>query len=92
MLTFTEHWRACSKLKEPCFDIYQFLYEEKKYFWEFNEKRYVINLEPQINSYQQISSTHEHRFNHLKDLLCFLCTVIKGNKKTVKYSTYINLL
>ena len=92
MLTFTEHWRTCSKLKEPCFNTYPFLYEEKKQFREFKEKRYVMNLEPQLNSYQQIPSTHEHRFNHLKDLLRFLCTVIKDNKRTVKCSTYINLL
>ena len=69
-------------MKEPCFNIYPFLHEEKTYLREFKEKHHVMNLEPQLNSYQQIPSTHEYRFNHLKDLLCFLCTIIKDNKRT----------
>ena len=42
-----------------------------------------MNWEPQLNSYQQLPSTHEHKFNHLKDLLRFF-TVIKDNKRTCK--------
>ena len=33
--------------------MYPFLYEENKYLREFKERRYIImNLEPQLNSYQ----------------------------------------
>ena len=43
--------------------------------------------EPYFNIYPflyEISSSHKHIFNHVKDLLHFLCTVIKGNKRTWK--------
>ena len=32
--------------------MYPFLYEENKYLREFKERRYIMNLEPQLNSYQ----------------------------------------
>ena len=35
-----EHLRTCSKMKEPYFNIYPFLYEENKYLREFKERRY----------------------------------------------------
>ena len=31
----SEHWRTCSKLKEPYFNIYSLLYVENKYLQEF---------------------------------------------------------
>ena len=39
-------------MKEPYFNIYPFLYEENKYLREFKERCYIINWEPQLNSYQ----------------------------------------
>ena len=36
----SEYLRTCSKMKEPYFNIYPFLYEEQKYLREFKEKRY----------------------------------------------------
>ena len=48
----SEHLRTCSKMKEPYFNIYPFLYEENKYLREFKERRYIMNWEPQLNSYQ----------------------------------------
>ena len=39
-------------MKEPYFDIYPFLYEENKYLREFKERHYIMNWEPQLNSYQ----------------------------------------
>ena len=48
----SEHVRTCSKMKEPYFNIYPFLYEENKYLLEFKERRYIMNWEPQLNSYQ----------------------------------------
>ena len=34
----SEHLRTCSKMKEPYFNIYPFLYEENKYLPEFKER------------------------------------------------------
>ena len=48
----SEHLRTCSKMKEPYFNIYPFLYEENKSLREFKERRYIMNWEPQLNSYQ----------------------------------------
>ena len=50
--TSSEHLRTCSKMKEPYFNIYLFLYEENKYRREFKERRYIMNWEPQLNSNQ----------------------------------------
>ena len=36
----SEHLRTCSKMKDPYFNIYPFLYEENKYVWEFKERGY----------------------------------------------------
>ena len=47
-----EHLRTCSKFKEPYFNYYPFLYEENKYLREFKERRFIINWEPRLNSYQ----------------------------------------
>ena len=33
-------------MKEPCFNIYPFSYEENKYVREFKERRYIMNWEP----------------------------------------------
>ena len=48
----SEHLRTCSKMKEPYFNIYPFLYEKNKYLREFKEMRNIMNWEPQLNSYQ----------------------------------------
>ena len=48
----SEHLRTCSKMKEPYFNIYPFLNEENKYLREFKERRYIMNWDPQLNSYQ----------------------------------------
>ena len=48
----SEHLRTCSKMKEPYFNIYPFLYEENKYLPEIKERRYIMNWEPQLSSYQ----------------------------------------
>ena len=48
----SEYLRTCSKMKGPYFNIYTFLYEENKYLREFKETRYILNCEPQLNSYQ----------------------------------------
>ena len=40
------------------FNIYPFLYQENKYLPEFKVRRYTINWDPQLNSYQKIPSTH----------------------------------
>ena len=48
------------------------MYEENKYLREFKERHYMMNWEP-------------HRLIHLKDLLHFLYTVIKDNKKDFIY-------
>ena len=39
-------------MKEPYFNIYPLLHEEKKYLPEFKEKRSRMNWELQLNSYQ----------------------------------------
>ena len=44
--------RTCSKMKEPHFNIYPFLYGEDKYLREFKERRYIMNCEPRLSSYQ----------------------------------------
>ena len=49
---YAEYLRTCSKLKEPYFNIYPFLYEENKYLREFEERRYMMNWEPHLYSYQ----------------------------------------
>ena len=48
----SQHLRTCSKMKEPYFNIYPFLYEGNKYLREIKERRYVMNWEPQLSSYQ----------------------------------------
>ena len=48
----SEHLRACSKMKEPYFNMYLFLYEANKYLREFEERRYIMNWEQQLNFYQ----------------------------------------
>ena len=48
----SEHLRTCSKMKEPYFSMYPFMYEENKYFREYKERRYIMNWEPQLSSYQ----------------------------------------
>ena len=45
----SEHLRTCSKMKEPYFNIYPFLYEENKYL---QDRQYIMNWEPQLNFYQ----------------------------------------
>ena len=47
-----QHLRACSKVKEPYFNIYPFFYEENKYLREFKERRCIMNWESQLNSHQ----------------------------------------
>ena len=37
----SEHLRDCSKMKEPFFRIYPFLYETKKELREFKEKDFI---------------------------------------------------
>ena len=49
---FSKHLRTCSKIKEPYFNIYPFLYEENNYLREFKERRYIMNWQQQLNSYQ----------------------------------------
>ena len=39
-------------MKEPYFNMCSFLYEENKYLRKFKERRYIMNWEPQLNSYQ----------------------------------------
>ena len=48
----SEHLRISLKIKEPYFNIYLFLYEGNKCLREFKERRYIMNWEPQLNSYQ----------------------------------------
>ena len=80
----SEHLRTYSKMKEPYFNMYPFLYEENKYLQELKERHYIMNWEPQLNSYQEIHPIHFNRFNYLRDLLHFLYIVIKDNKRTYK--------
>ena len=44
--------RTCSKMKEPYFHIYSFSFEETKYLGDLKERRFIMNWEPQLNSYQ----------------------------------------
>ena len=37
-----EHLRDCSRMKEPFFRIYPFLYENKKGLREFKETRFIM--------------------------------------------------
>ena len=48
----SESLRTCSEMKEPYFNIYRFLNEENKYLREFKERRYIMNWDPPLNSYQ----------------------------------------
>ena len=48
---YSEHLRTCSKMKEPYFNMYPFLYENK-YLQEFKERHYIMNWVSQLNSYQ----------------------------------------
>ena len=48
----SEHLRDCSRMKEPFFSIYPFLYENKKELREFKEKRYIMRWKLQWNIYQ----------------------------------------
>ena len=50
----SEHLRDCSRMKEPFFRSYPFLYENKKELREFKEKRFIMTWKPQLNTYQQI--------------------------------------
>ena len=45
-----EHLRDCSRMKEPFFRIYPFLYENKKEL--FKEKCFIMRWKPQLNTYQ----------------------------------------
>ena len=47
-----EHLRTGSKMKERYFNVYPILYEENKNLQEFQERLYIMNREPQVNSYQ----------------------------------------
>ena len=40
------------KNERTIFQYVPVLYEENKYLREFKQKRYIINREPQLNSYQ----------------------------------------
>ena len=42
----SEHSRDCSRMNEPSFRIYQFLYEIKKELREFKEKRFIMRWKP----------------------------------------------
>ena len=48
----SEHLRDCSRMKEPFFRIYPFLYENKKELREFKGKRFVVRWKSQSNTYQ----------------------------------------
>ena len=58
----SEHLRTCSKMKEPYFNKYALLHKENKYLRENKEKRYIMNWEPQLNSYQQIPPNPSNTF------------------------------
>ena len=79
-------------MKETYFNIYPFLYEQDKYLREFEERHYVMNWVSQLNFYQYIHATYFHKYNHSKDLLRILYTLIKDHKRTCKTSTYMKLL
>ena len=44
----SEHLRDCSRMGEPFFRIYPFLYENKKELHEFKEKRFVMIWKSQL--------------------------------------------
>ena len=46
------HLYNCSRMKEPSFRIYPFLYENKKELPEFKEKHFIMRWKPQLNTYQ----------------------------------------
>ena len=48
----SEHLRDCSRMKEPFFRIYPFLYENKKELHEFKEKHFIMRWKLQLNTYQ----------------------------------------
>ena len=48
----SEHLHDCSKMKEPFFRIYPFLYEKKKELCKFKEKRFIMRWKPQLNTYK----------------------------------------
>ena len=50
----SEHLPDCSRMKEPFFIIYPFLYENKKELREFKEKGFIMRWKPQLNTYQQV--------------------------------------
>ena len=47
----SEHLRDSSRMKEPFFRIYPFLYNKKE-LCEFKEKRFIMRWKPQLNTYQ----------------------------------------
>ena len=48
----SEHLRDCSRMKEPFFRIYPFLYNNRKELREFKEKCFIMRWKPQLNTYQ----------------------------------------
>ena len=48
----SEHLCDCSRMKEPFFRIYSFLYENKKELREFKEKCFIVRWNPRLNTYQ----------------------------------------
>ena len=48
----SEHLRYCSRMKEPFFKIYPFLYVNKKEISEFKDKCFIMRWKPQLNTYQ----------------------------------------
>ena len=48
----SEHLRDFSRMKEPFFRIYSFLYENKKELREFKIKHFIMRWKPQLNTYQ----------------------------------------
>ena len=49
----SEHLRTCSKMTEPCFNMYPFCYKESKYLRDFRERHYIMNWKPQLKSYNK---------------------------------------
>ena len=48
----SEHLRDCSRMKEPFFRIYPFLYDNRKELREFKEKCFIMRWKSQLNTYQ----------------------------------------